>query len=151
MSRDPISVAGRINVYAYAPNPISWIDPLGLAGCFWKKAKDFPGNKVYQRDDIFDPSAEFNGETNLQRMTRGVAPIGSDGKSVELHHMLQSHDGPIAEVTSTFHKQNYSTIHINPNTIPSGIDRPEFNSWKRKYWKDRATGIKSSSGFDCNI
>ena len=105
---------------------------------------NFRGNKVYQRDDIFDPNAEFNGETNLQRMRRGVAPIGTDGNSVELHHMLQSHDGPIAEVTSSFHKQNYSTLHINPNSIPSGIDRPEFNSWKRKYWKDRATGLEST-------
>lgn len=26
---DPIGLAGRINVYQYAPNPISWIDPWG--------------------------------------------------------------------------------------------------------------------------
>ncbi|EEC0296943.1 Rhs-family protein [Salmonella enterica subsp. enterica] len=27
---DPISIRGGINLYQYAPNPIRWIDPLGL-------------------------------------------------------------------------------------------------------------------------
>ncbi|WP_230961485.1 RHS repeat-associated core domain-containing protein, partial [Burkholderia stagnalis] len=31
ISKDPIGLAGGINVYQYAPNPMLWIDPLGLA------------------------------------------------------------------------------------------------------------------------
>ncbi|WP_179949182.1 colicin E3/pyocin S6 family cytotoxin, partial [Burkholderia sp. RF4-BP95] len=31
VSKDPIGLAGGINVYQYAPNPIEWIDPLGLS------------------------------------------------------------------------------------------------------------------------
>jgi uncharacterized protein RhaS with RHS repeats len=31
ISKDPIGFAGELNVYAYAPNPVEWVDPLGLA------------------------------------------------------------------------------------------------------------------------
>ncbi|VWC38626.1 YD repeat-containing protein [Burkholderia lata] len=30
VSKDPIGLAGGLNVYQYAPNPSAWIDPLGL-------------------------------------------------------------------------------------------------------------------------
>ncbi|WP_273760822.1 HNH/ENDO VII family nuclease [Bartonella sp. ML70XJBT.G] len=75
---------------------------------------------------------------NIERMLSGKAPIGIDGYPIELHHMLQTHDGPIAEVTRTFHKNNNSVIHINPNTMGSGINRSKFDNWRQKYWKERA-------------
>ena len=31
ISKDPISYAGGLNLYAYAPNPTGWVGPLGLA------------------------------------------------------------------------------------------------------------------------
>ncbi|WP_380180341.1 RHS repeat-associated core domain-containing protein [Kalamiella sp. sgz302252] len=33
ISQDPIGLAGGINLYAYAPNALSYIDPFGLAKC----------------------------------------------------------------------------------------------------------------------
>ncbi|WP_246173973.1 RHS repeat-associated core domain-containing protein [Paraburkholderia hayleyella] len=31
VGKDPIGYAGGVNLYAYAPSPVGWIDPLGLA------------------------------------------------------------------------------------------------------------------------
>ncbi|WP_336854488.1 RHS repeat-associated core domain-containing protein, partial [Pseudescherichia vulneris] len=31
--QDPVGLAGGINLYQYAPNPLGWIDPLGLRKC----------------------------------------------------------------------------------------------------------------------
>ncbi len=116
---------------------------------FWKEATTFRGVKVFQRNDIFDPNTVSSWKvkgvtvtgTNIERMSHGLAPIGIDGKSVNIHHMLQSATGSMAEMTQTFHKSNHSTIHINPNTIPSGINRSQFNQWRTDYWKNRATGF----------
>lgn len=119
---------------------------------YWSKDPiEFNGNKVYQRNDLLDlnfvSSWKVNGKTvtgtNLERMANGLAPIGSDGRTVNLHHMTQRQDGPIAEVTQKFHKENHSTIHANTNTIPSGINRNKFESWKKQYWKNRATNYEN--------
>jgi filamentous hemagglutinin len=76
--------------------------------------------------------------TNIERMSSGRAPIGLDGKPINLHHLIQTEKGALAEMTQTFHQQNGKTIHINPNSIPSGIDRPKFDKWKEAYWINRA-------------
>ncbi|EOF5101369.1 RHS repeat-associated core domain-containing protein, partial [Salmonella enterica] len=31
ISADPLKLGAGLNLYAYAPNPLGWIDPLGLA------------------------------------------------------------------------------------------------------------------------
>ena len=71
-------------------------------------------------------------------MQKGLAPIGPDGKSMNLHHMTQRQNGGIAEMTQSFHQKNSGTIHINPSSTPSGIDRGAFNKWRSDYWKSRA-------------
>ncbi|MBP9878437.1 MAG: HNH/ENDO VII family nuclease, partial [Alphaproteobacteria bacterium] len=96
-------------------------------------------NKVYKRDDLIDLNrVDEMGRTNFQRMQKGLAPKGPDGEPMNLHHMLQTKNGPIAEVTDTFHKEYKRIIHINPSSTPSGIYRPEFDRWRNQYWKERA-------------
>lgn len=113
---------------------------------FWKRVTDFEGTKVYQRNDLIDPNiVDKLGRTNGQRMQQGLAPIGPDGKPLNLHHMLQTQDGPVAEITQTFHQQNSGTVHINPNTIPSGVSRPSFDAWRQRYWTNRARDFTESA------
>ncbi|TDL32832.1 hypothetical protein E2R51_09175 [Jeotgalibacillus sp. S-D1] len=105
---------------------------------YWDRTIEFKNVKVYQRNDIIDPNLkDARGRTNADRMKKGLAPLGPDGKSINLHHTTQRNESSIAEVTSTFHKENSNIIHINPNTIPSGINRKEFNKWRSDYWKER--------------
>ena len=76
--------------------------------------------------------------SNIQRMASGRAPIGFDDKSVNLHHLIQTQDGAIAEISQTMHQKYYQTIHINTGSMPSGINRRAFDVWKEDYWANRA-------------
>lgn len=113
----------------------------------WDKSVEYKDKKIYQRDDLFDPNQEVswvrNGKqytgTNVEMMqATGNAPIGYDGLPVELHHTIQTDNGPLAEIASTFHDKYKKIIHINPNSTPSGINRSAFNTFKKNYWKNRA-------------
>lgn len=46
-------------------------------------------------------------------MGTGRAPVGIDGKPVNLHHVTQTQSGPIAEMMQSFHQSNSAVIHIN--------------------------------------
>lgn len=106
---------------------------------YWKHEVQFEGNRVFQRDDLIDPrKVDKDGLTNLERMKRGKAPIGPDGRPIQLHHMTQRHNGPIAEITESMHKKHFGVLHINRGEIPSGINRRAFDKWRKKYWRQRA-------------
>jgi hypothetical protein len=114
------------------------LDDVVADSRLWSKG-EFDGTRVYQRNDLIDPAlVDARGRSNLQRMQSGLAPIGPDGKPLNLHHTIQRPDGPLAEMTTTFHQQNARVIHINPNTLPSGIDRKAFDAYRRDYWINRA-------------
>jgi len=118
--------------YHYAANnPYRDTDPSG----------EVPVETIFDAlsvtDDIGKISVRY-ATNNPETMQNGLAPLGPDGKSINLHHMTQGQNGAIAEVTQTCHQQNSKTIHINPNATPSGIDRDAFNKWRSDYWRSRA-------------
>ena len=108
------------------------------------KYKRVNGKIVAQRK-IFDPcKRDALGRTNVQRMLQGLAPIGYDGKPVELHHLKQENDGIIVEMLSSEHRGNYKELHRYKRV--SEINRDKFMKWKIQYWKTRAKEFKGCLG-----
>ncbi|SMF53243.1 HNH/ENDO VII family nuclease [Pseudobacteriovorax antillogorgiicola] len=81
-----------------------------------------------------------NGETNVDLMRNGNAPIGSDGKQVELHHLLQEEPGPMAEIVSSMHKDYHKVLHgLREESFRKNPQlRREYAKFRRNYWKKRA-------------
>ncbi|MDA8453065.1 DUF6531 domain-containing protein [Acidovorax sp. NCPPB 3859] len=48
INQDPIGLRGGVNLYQYATNPLSWIDPLGLSCSFDTKANRWRNNETGQ-------------------------------------------------------------------------------------------------------
>ncbi|HEY0778073.1 MAG TPA: RHS repeat-associated core domain-containing protein, partial [Gemmatirosa sp.] len=64
VSQDPIRLAGGVNIAAYAPNPVQWIDPLGLAPCSWIT----PGSLPAEEEGALSQT--------LQHIDNGTTPTG---------------------------------------------------------------------------
>lgn len=110
---------------------------------YWSNGKDIGAFKVFQRDDLF----ELN-DQNIWKMLNKMAPEGIDGKPVELHHLLQSDKAGLAEVTNTMHNQWSKILHINPNSVGSGINRANFAIYRGNYWQMRALQLIKDKGLD---
>ena len=103
------------------------------------EAKTVNGVPVIQNNKLINPSlVDDLGRTNVQRMQQGLAPIGPDGRSLNLHHVNQTMAGPVQEITATLHQQNYVQLHANTGQAASQINRPAFNIWRADYWINRA-------------
>jgi len=97
------------------------------------------GVRVIQDDTLINPKlVDDLGRTNAQRMENGLAPIGADGKTINLHHVDQTMTGSVQEMTQTFHQQNYVELHPNTGQSASQIDRSAFGAWRAGYWTTRA-------------
>lgn len=101
--------------------------------------------EVLVRTDIDYGAKDQFGRTNLERMEQGLAPL-VDGQPVELHHVGQEMDSPLAELTRTEHRGegNYSVLHEAGKE--STINRNVFNAEKEAHWQARAEEIKAAGG-----
>ena len=99
------------------------------------------GKIIAQRNSTFYPTAkDALGRTNIDRMALGLAPIGKDGVSVELHHIKQKDHGILLELTRQEHNNNSAALHRYRSV--SEINRSEFEKFRSLYWRKRAESFK---------
>lgn len=101
------------------------------------------GKDCLIRTDI-DYEQVVDGETNLERMKRGKAPMTKDEQLVELHHIGQKPGSPFAELTTIEHRGPGNDMILHDKTRESEIDRYAFRNERETYWKNRAAIIENS-------
>ncbi|AUX71458.1 Rhs family protein, fragment [Erwinia pyrifoliae Ep1/96] len=65
-----------MNLYAYAPNPYGWVDPLGLTKCSPNKKTTYEG---VSRRDAFRQAKRDAGIPNNQHPSKIIRPELRDG------------------------------------------------------------------------
>lgn len=155
LSQDPIGLMGNNpNFYAYVTDNNSLIDVFGcnmFNPITWTAPSSGTGNtyKVFQQDIDWD-LVDSKGRTNLQRAAKGNAPLGADGKSINLHHSKQNGKGPLFEVSDTIHKKYDRSNALHPYKVDGSgkhphfpVDRDAFDLDRGNYWRSRARKEKA--------
>ena len=89
VTQDPIGLDGGINLYRYAPNPVSWVDPWGWEG--YKAESPYHGFKPsYENPGHHDPTnPDFRGggsrttplPPDAEEVYRRAVPADTEGKT----------------------------------------------------------------------
>jgi hypothetical protein len=97
------------------------------------------GCRVYFRKVDIDLSrTDIYKQNNQHLLLVGSAPIGADGKSMNLHHLTRRHPGILVLLPESFHQQHSELLHIRSAQHmiqPKPVDRSVFNRWKESALK----------------
>lgn len=96
------------------------------------------GKKCLIRDEIDWNQKDEMGRTNKERAEQGLSPITKDEKTVELHHIGQHADSPLAELTPEEHRGKGNDTILHNKTKESEIDRQAFAGERSSHWEARA-------------
>ena len=96
------------------------------------------GKKCLIRNDIEWEQKDAMGRTNRERAEQGLSPINKEGKVIELHHIGQHADSPLAELTPQEHRGKGNDIILHDKTKESEIDRQFFAGERSIHWEVRA-------------
>ncbi|MDQ3230456.1 MAG: hypothetical protein M3Q07_01440 [Pseudobdellovibrionaceae bacterium] len=79
------------------------------------------------------------GWTNRDLMKSGNAPIGSDGKFVNLHHVFGAEPGAMIEMEATAHTKDFAQFHqlIKDSFRKDAALRAQYAKFRREYWMNR--------------
>jgi hypothetical protein len=78
--------------------------------------------------------------SNKELAQEGFPPRDKSGRPLELHHIGQNPDSPLAELTYEQHRGNgnFKILHTFED---SSIDRIEFNKERKEYWIERSKSL----------
>lgn len=99
---------------------------------------EIDGKKCLVRNDIDWNQKDAMGRTNRERAEQGLSPINNDGKVIELHHIGQHADSPLAELTTEEHRGKGNDTILHNKTKESEIDRQAFAKERNEHWEARA-------------
>jgi hypothetical protein len=104
------------------------------------KVEYVDGKPCLIRKDIDMEQKDFNGRTNRQRMEEGLAPQDRNGRPIELHHIGQKTDSPLAELKFEEHHCNGNDSILHDKTKETEV-HGEGNTWdqeRQKHWETRS-------------
>lgn len=108
----------------------------------YKKAdleeKEINGKKCLVRKDIDLEQKDSMGRTNSERMEKGLPPLDKNGRPIELHHIGQKSDSPLAELTTSEHRGKGNDTVLHDKKKESEIDRDKFAEERSEHWKNRS-------------
>jgi RHS repeat-associated protein len=136
ISKDPVSYAGGWNLFAYAPNPVGWVDPEGLTGKtpasrLADKAQKLPASKrpntvavIVTKDGRVVTGRNQGGVSNpeVNEALKGIPPNEFDAQCAEVNAIARAKnkgldlDGAEISVANVRGKSSTSGVH--------GTDKP---------------------------
>ena len=95
------------------------------------------GRPCLVRNDIDWDQKDAYGETNRERVEKDKSPLDKDGNPIELHHIGQHADSPLAELTIDEHRGPGNKAILHNKTKDSEINRNAFQTERKQHWKAR--------------
>lgn len=102
------------------------------------KEDEINGKRCLIRSNIDMEQKDEFGRTNKERMENGNAPLTRSGETVELHHIGQKQDSPLAELTTQEHRGKGNDTILHDKQKETEIDRGEFAKERKQHWESRA-------------
>lgn len=105
------------------------------------------GKKCLIRTDIDWEQTDPFGNTNRERTEKGLAPLDKNGKPLQLHHIGQHADSPLAELTFEEHRcgGNDTILHDKSKETEVHGEGNKWDSERSDYWKARGDDERSQS------
>ncbi len=136
ISQDPIGLRGGLNLYAYAPNPLKYIDPLGLTTCHGTTAQGNPHysgtdkplttgatpNSIYTHIDPKTGKAVQNAIYDSNGSVIGHVDFKNHGIESGHYHEFPIPGNPASGHGAGKPHNPYSTIPSGWDILPPGIE-----------------------------